>query len=100
MERFCAKCGRKIEDYEVAYHITISIRQGEVYEINDKNTPSESEIKELMQNIKDLPEELINEEVFEEKEFILCERCAEVFRANPFCKPVNPPKKLRDADRR
>ena len=98
MERVCARCKREIKDNEVVYYVRISITQGEVLEIDDSNTPSDREILDMMEGIKDLPEEFFNEEVFEEKEFILCERCAEIFRANPFCRPVNPPGELKDAN--
>ncbi len=98
MKRICSRCGRNIEDFEVAYRVYISVVQDVAPVIDERNTPDEKEIKEILESVKDLPEETLEEEVYEEKGFLLCERCAEIFRANPLGRSLNLPKDFQNKD--
>lgn len=98
MERICSRCGRVIEDYEVAYRVYISVVQDVPLVIDERNTPNEEEVKEILDTVKDLPEDILEEEVHEEKEFLLCEQCAEIFRANPLGRSFRLPEDSQNKD--
>ena len=54
-----------------------------------KNKDLDTLLKEIEDEIRGLPEDLIEEEIFKECEFLLCPRCKEVFLANPFRKALD-----------
>ena len=98
MERVCSRCGKKIEEYEVAYRVYISVVQDVPLVIDERNTPDEEEIKEILETVKDLPEDTLEEEIHEEKGFLLCEQCAEIFRANPLGRMLRLPEDSQNKD--
>lgn len=47
------------------------------------------DLKKEFEKVKSYPEELIEEEVFKEFDFILCPRCKEIYCANPLHLPLD-----------
>lgn len=86
----CYKCGKEISPGGTSYIIRIiAISNFDGIIEPQENMDLKSLIKEIEEEIKGLPEDLIEEEIFKEKEFILCPRCKELFFANPFGKKLD-----------
>jgi uncharacterized protein with PIN domain len=45
-------------------------------------------LKEEIEKAKSYPEDLIEEEVYKEFDFVLCPRCKEIYCANPLYLPL------------
>jgi len=86
----CSKCEKEIPPGESSYIIRITALSNFDGIINPaKNIDLKSLLKEIEEEIKGLPEDLIEEEIFKEREFILCPRCKEIFLANPLLRELD-----------
>ena len=86
----CNKCGKEILPGGNSYVVritAISNFDGIINVQEHKNL--KSLLEEIENEIKDFPEDLIEEEIFKEKEFILCPLCKEIFLANPLSKELD-----------
>jgi hypothetical protein len=90
MDLHCSKCGVEITPGSSSFTIRITAMSNFDGIIEtEKNIDLETLLKEIEDEIRGLPEDLIEEEIFKEKEFILCPRCKELFLANPFGKKLD-----------
>ncbi|OQX53015.1 MAG: hypothetical protein B5M53_07475 [Candidatus Cloacimonas sp. 4484_209] len=86
----CDRCGKEIPPGGNSYIIKITaISNFDGIIEPQSNKDLKTLLKEIKEEIKGLPEELIEEEVYKEREFILCPRCKEIFLANPFGKKLD-----------
>ena len=86
----CDRCGKEIPPGGNSYIIKITaISNFDGIIEPQSNKDLKTLLKEIKEEIKGLPEELIEEEVYKEREFILCPRCKEIFLANPFGKRLD-----------
>jgi len=86
----CDKCGKVIPPGGVSYILKITALSnfdGIIKEEGYKDL--KTILKEIEEEIAALPEDLIEEEIFKEKQFILCQRCKEIFLANPLGKELD-----------
>ena len=86
----CNKCGKQITPGETSYIIKITA----ISNFNGILEPEKQKdlkmlLKEIEDETKGLPEDLIEEEIYKEREFVLCPRCKETFLANPLNKELN-----------
>jgi hypothetical protein len=90
MTLYCSKCGRKISPGGSSYIVRITAISNfdGIIESRD-HVNLKTLLKEIEEEVKHLPEDLIEEEVFKEKEFVLCPRCKEIFLANPLGKKLD-----------
>lgn len=87
---YCFKCGVEIVPGGSSFIIKITAMSNFDGIIEpQKNIDLEVLLKEIEDEIRGLPEDLIEEEIYKEKEFILCPRCKELFLANPFGKALD-----------
>ncbi len=86
----CSRCGKEIAPGDSSYIIKITALSNfdGVIRIQE-NADLKALLKQLEEEIKGLPEELIEEEIFKEKEFVLCPICKEIFLANPLGKNLD-----------
>lgn len=72
------------------YHLRISVQQG--FDGVIQTRPSE-DLKSLMAKIErqtaGVPEQLLEDEIHKEFDFVLCPRCREKFCANPLDLPLD-----------
>lgn len=86
----CFKCGQEIVPGGTSYIIRITaISNFDGIIEPQEHKDLKSFLKDIEEELKGLPEDLIEEEIFKEKEFILCPRCKEIFLANPFGKELD-----------
>jgi hypothetical protein len=86
----CFKCGIEIPDGGTSYIIRItSLCNFDGIIKPQENIDLKTLLKEIEDEIRGLPEDLIEEEIFKEKEFVLCSRCKELFLANPLGKALD-----------
>lgn len=85
----CSKCRRIIGSGDVFYSVKIDVSAGFDGVINIKG--EKIDLTEEFEKVKSYPEELLNEEVFKEFNFILCPRCKEIYCANPMNLPLGDP---------
>ncbi|TET25085.1 MAG: hypothetical protein E3J78_00060 [Candidatus Cloacimonadota bacterium] len=86
----CYKCGVRIvpgANSFIVRIIVISNFDGIIEPQNNKDL--KTLLREIEEEVKGLPEDLIEEEIFKEREFLLCPRCKEIFLANPFSKELD-----------
>lgn len=98
--RRCHKCSRALPIGAAFYHLRISVQQG-----FDGVVPAEpsGDLRSLMAKIEQqtagVPEQLLEDEVHKEFDFVLCPRCREKYCANPLNLPLDTsqiPKKASD----
>ncbi len=90
MSLTCFKCGTEIEPGSRSFVVKIlAVSNFDGVIRPQKSKDLETLMKEIEEEIRGLPEELIEEEIYKEREFILCPRCKELFLANPFSKALD-----------
>lgn len=82
----CSRCRRTIQPGDLFYSLSIKVSADfdGVIKIKDEKVDWSKEFEKL----KSYPEDLINEEVYREFEFMLCPRCKEIYCANPLNVPL------------
>ncbi|MDH4184194.1 MAG: hypothetical protein OEV92_08230 [Nitrospinota bacterium] len=81
----CARCGKKIGEGHVRYVVRVSVAGDDGGILNEEDySDVDLKIDELIAHIEgQAPYELEND-VFEERLFILCGACRKLFMKNPF----------------
>ena len=82
----CSKCKKVIQPGDLFYRCTIKVFADFDGVINIKDT--KIDIEEEFEKARSYPEDLIEEEVFKEFDFMLCPRCKEIYCANPLHLPL------------
>lgn len=85
----CSRCSRIIQPGDLFYSLLIKVSSGFDGVINIKH--EEYDIAKEFEKVKSYPEDLINEEVYREFQFVLCPRCKEIYCANPLGLPLGKP---------
>ncbi|MEO0095106.1 MAG: hypothetical protein ABIL46_05905 [candidate division WOR-3 bacterium] len=85
--QFCSRCQRIINPGDLFYRLIIKVFADFDGVINIKD--SKIDIQKEFEKIKSIPEDLLEEEVFKEFNFILCPRCKEIYCANPLYLPID-----------
>lgn len=82
----CSRCSRVIQPGDLFYSLLIKVFADfdGIIKIKDKEVNWSEEFEKL----KSIPEDLINEEVYKEFQFVLCPRCKEIYSANPLNLPL------------
>ena len=85
--QICSRCNKIIDPGDLFYRLTIKVFADfdGVIRIKDTNIDIEKEFEKA----KAYPEDLIEEEVYKEFDFILCPRCKEIYCANPLYLPLD-----------
>ncbi|MEO0136508.1 MAG: hypothetical protein ABIL39_06530 [candidate division WOR-3 bacterium] len=83
----CSRCQKIINPGDLFYRLLIKVFADFDGVINIKN--SKFDLKKEFEKIQCLPEDLLEEEVFKEFNFILCPRCKEIYCANPLFLPLD-----------
>lgn len=82
----CQRCRKVIAPGDLFYRLTIKVFADFDGIINIRSRPIN--LKEEFEKIKSYPEDLLEEEVYKEFDFILCPRCKEIYCANPLNLPL------------
>ena len=83
----CSRYAKPISAGNLLYRLTIKVYADFDGVINIK--AQNMDLKKEFEKVKSYPEELIEEEVFKEFDFILCPRCKEIYCANPLHLPLD-----------
>jgi hypothetical protein len=90
MSSHCFKCGIEIKPGARSFVVKITaVSNFDGIIQPQKNKDLNELLREIEEEIRGLPEDLIEEEIFKEREFLLCYRCKELFLANPFSKALD-----------
>jgi len=83
----CSRCNRIINPGDLFYRLTIKVFADfdGIINIKSKNVNLDQEFEK----IRSYPEDLLEEEVYKEFDFVLCPRCKEIYCANPLHLPLN-----------
>lgn len=82
----CNRCKKIIDPGDLFYRLVIKVFAEFDGVINIKKT--KMNLKDEFEKIKSYPEDLIEEEVYKEFDFVLCPRCKEIYCANPLHLPL------------
>ena len=85
--QICNRCGKIINPGDLFYRLAIKVFADFDGVINIKG--EKINFNEEFEKIKSYPEELIEEEVYKEFDFVLCPRCKEIYCANPLYLPLD-----------
>lgn len=90
MASHCFKCGIEIQPGARSFVVKITaVSNFDGIIQPQKSKDLDALLKEIEEEIRGLPEDLIEEEIYKECEFLLCPRCKELFLANPFSKALD-----------
>lgn len=84
--QICSRCEKIINPGDPFYRLLIKVLADFDGIINIKN--KNIDWAEEFEKLKSYPEDLIEEEVYKEFDFILCPRCKEIYCANPLNLPL------------
>lgn len=84
--QICDRCNRVVNPGELLYRVSIRVRADFDGIINLKS--KEIDLKKEFEKIQSVPEDLLEEEVYREFDFVLCPRCKEIYCANPLHLPL------------
>lgn len=84
--QICSRCQKIINPGDLFYRLIIKIFADFDGIINIKD--GDIDIQKEIEKIRAVPEELLEEEVFKEFNFVLCPRCKEIYCANPLYLPL------------
>lgn len=84
--QICSRCGRAIQPGDLFYSLLIKVSADFDGIINIKE--KKPNWSEEFEKLKSYPEDLLNEEVYKEFQFVLCPRCKEIYCANPLSIPL------------
>ncbi len=83
----CSRCNRLIGPGDLFYRLAIKVFADFDGVINIKG--QKIDMNAEFEKIKSYPEDLIEEEVYKEFDFIFCPRCKEIYCANPLNLPLD-----------
>lgn len=85
--QICSRCNKIVQPGDLLYRLTIKVYADfdGIIKIKDQKI----DLKREFDKIKSYPEDLLEEEVFKEFDFILCPRCKEIYCANPLNLPLD-----------
>ncbi len=84
--QICGRCNKIINPGDLFYRLTIKVFADFDGVINIKG--KKMDLNKEFEKIKSCPEDLLEEEVYKEFDFILCPRCKEIYCANPLYLPL------------
>ena len=84
--RRCSRCGKTINPGDLLFRLTIKVFADFDGIINIQ--AKELDLDKEFDKIKSCPEDLLEEEVYKEFDFILCPRCKEIYCENPLYLPL------------
>lgn len=84
--QICSHCQKIINPGDLFYRLIIKIFADFDGIINIKD--GDVDIQKEFEKIRSVPEDLLEEEVYKEFNFILCPRCKEIYSANPLHLPL------------
>jgi len=84
--QICGRCNKIINPGDLFYRLTIKVFADFDGVINIKG--KKMDLNKEFEKIKSCPEDLLEEEVYKEFDFILCPRCKERDCANPLYLPL------------
>jgi len=85
--QICSRCNKIVNPGDLFYRLTIRVFADfdGIISIKAKNI----DIRKEFEKVKAIPEDLLEEEVYKEFDFILCPRCKEIYCANPLYLPLD-----------
>ena len=87
VSQICSRCSKEINPGDLLYRLTIKVFADFDGTINIK--AKDIDLNEEFEKVKSYPEDLIEEEVYKEFDFVLCPRCKEIYCANPLHLPLD-----------
>lgn len=86
----CARCGRELPKGSTAYRVKIDVTSTfDGFIPFDPAVDTSAKLKKIAEELKNLPPELLEEEVHQEFSYLICLPCKERFCANPLNKPLD-----------
>lgn len=83
----CNRCHKIIHPGDLFYRLAIKVFADFDGVINIKT--EKMDLNKEFEKIKSYPEDLLEEEVYKEFDYVLCPRCKELYCANPLHLPLN-----------
>ena len=87
VSQICGRCNRIINPGDLFYRLAIKVFADFDGIINIKS--KSMDLDKEFEKIRSCPEDLIEEEVYKEFDYILCPRCKEIYCANPLYLPLD-----------
>ena len=78
-EKYCARCGKELSEGSLKYMVHVQILSD-----FDGVIPYSEEINSLLQDVEDMDAQELEDDVYQEISFVLCEKCKKAFARDPF----------------
>lgn len=85
--QICSRCHKIIQPGDLFYRLAIKVFADFDGVINIKS--EKMDLNKEFEKIRSYPEDLLEEEVYKEFDYILCPRCKELYCANPLHLPLD-----------
>lgn len=82
----CSRCGRGLDSGAGAYILTMTFIADVDDDLSRYAGSSDADMRELLEEIENTPEDVLTAQVYQKKIFTLCRPCKESFAADPFGK--------------
>ncbi|MBN1295385.1 hypothetical protein JXA80_01305 [bacterium] len=87
----CARCGRFIQRGDPVWHIhlTLTADTADGWHGYDANTPEDvdTQLNALLQRIDLIPQDMLENQVFQAFHCVVCRTCRDILAANPWQRP-------------
>jgi hypothetical protein len=83
-EKYCARCGKELPEGSLKYMVHVQILSDFDGVIPYSEEDLFEEIPTLLQHVEDMDAQELEDDVYQEISFILCEKCKKAFARDPF----------------
>ena len=83
-EKYCARCGKELSEGSLKYMVHVQILSDFDGVIPYSEEDLSEEINSLLQDVEDMDAQELEDDVYQEISFVLCEKCKKIFARDPF----------------
>ena len=83
-EKYCARCGKELSAGSLKYMVHVQILSDFDGVIPYSEEDLSEEINSLLQDVEDMDAQELEDDVYQEISFVLCEKCKKAFARDPF----------------
>jgi len=83
-DKFCARCGKSLTEGSLKYMVHIQILSDFDGVLPYADDDLSEEIQAVLQNVDTMDAQELEDDVYQEISFVLCEKCKKIYARDPF----------------
>jgi phage FluMu protein Com len=83
-DKFCARCGKSLAEGSLKYMVHIQILSDFDGVLPNTDDDLSEEIQAVLQNVDTMDAQELEDDVYQEISFVLCEKCKKIYARDPF----------------